>query len=277
MFFQRKNSKKVKNTDASSPKKDKDSRGKNDFFDRAKGGFGALAGSIKSAKNDAEERAEKVQEDVNAGIEAILETGSGILDKAKEDFGGHSDTSRSKELGQGSEEEEQEGEKDMEALSSMLDKAKDKVKNNPDVMGKVNSVLDKVKSHPEVMEKVAEVLHLGKHGSKEKEPKAEDKTKEGETSADNTQDSNILDQAVEEIQAVVAAVEQQETGTDETQVPVEVEAAAETDTPAEAQGDKPEEVQREVEKDNPKNRIDFVGFFAMMFERFCSPADKKKD
>ncbi|VAH61165.1 unnamed protein product [Triticum turgidum subsp. durum] len=207
MFFQRKNSKKVKNTDASSPKKDKDSRGKNDFFDRAKGGFGALAGSIKSAKNDAEERAAKVQEDVNAGIEAILETGSGILEKAKEDVGGHSETSLSKELGQGSEEQ---GQKDMDALSSMLDKAKDKVKSNPDVMEKVNSVLDKVKNHPEVMEKVAEVLHLGKRESKEKEPEAEDKTKEGETSADKTQDSNILDQAVEEIQAVVAAVQQKE-------------------------------------------------------------------
>ncbi|KAF7022638.1 hypothetical protein CFC21_035324 [Triticum aestivum] len=264
MFFQRKNSKKVKNTDASSPKKDKDSRGKNDFFDRAKGGFGALAGSIKSAKNDAEERAAKVQEDVNAGIEAILETGSGILEKAKEDVGGHSETSLSKELGQGSEEQ---GQKDMDALSSMLDKAKDKVKSNPDVMEKVNSVLDKVKNHPEVMEKVAEVLHLGKQ-SKEKEPEAEDKTKEGETSADKTQDSNILDQAVEEIQAVVAAVQQQETTGDETQVPVE--AAAETDAPA-------QEEKREVEKDNPKNRIDFLGFFAMIFERFCSPADKKKD
>ncbi|KAM3330747.1 hypothetical protein ACQJBY_027091 [Aegilops geniculata] len=269
MFFQRKNSKKVKNTDASSPKKDKDSRGKNDFFDRAKGGFGALAGSIKSAKNDAEERAAKVQEDVNAGIEAILETGSGILEKAKEDVGGHSETSRSKELGQGSEEEEEEeqGEKDMDALSSMLDKAKDKVKSNPDVMEKVNSVLHKVKNHPEVMEKVAEVLHLGKQ-SKEKDPEAEDKAKEGETSADKTQDSNILDQAVEEIQAVVAAVQQQETTGDETQVPVE--AAAETDAPA-------QEEKREVEKDNPKNRIDFLRFFAMIFERFCSPADKKKD
>uniref|UniRef100_A0A8R7TUX9 Uncharacterized protein n=2 Tax=Triticum urartu TaxID=4572 RepID=A0A8R7TUX9_TRIUA len=266
MFFQRKNSKKVKNTDASSPKKDKDSRGKNDFFDRAKGGFGALAGSIKSAKNDAEERAAKVQEDVNAGIEAILETGSGILEKAKEDVGGHSETSLSKELGTYRSEEQ--GQKDMDALSSMLDKAKDKVKSNPDVMEKVNSVLDKVKNHPEVMEKVAEVLHLGKRESKEKEPEAEDKTKEGETSADKTQDSNILDQAVEEIQAVVAAVQQQETTGDETQVPVE--AAAETDAPA-------QEEKREVEKDNPKNRIDFLGFFAMIFERFCSPADKKKD
>ncbi|VAH76982.1 unnamed protein product [Triticum turgidum subsp. durum] len=155
----------------------------------------------------------------------------------------------------------------MDALSSMLDKAKDKVKSNPDVMEKVNSVLDKVKNHPEVMEKVAEVLHLGKTESKEKEPEPEDKTKEGETSADKTQDSNILDQAVEEIQAVVAAVQQQETTGDETQVPVQ----------AAAEGDEPEQVKREVEKDNPKNRIDFLGFFAMIFERFCSPADKKKD
>jgi hypothetical protein len=51
MFFQRKNSKKVKEADGSSPKKDKSSRGKNDFFDRTKGGLGALAGSLKSAKN----------------------------------------------------------------------------------------------------------------------------------------------------------------------------------------------------------------------------------
>lgn len=48
MFFQRRNSKKVKDTDGSSPKKDKDGRGKNDFFDRAKGAF---TGSLKSAKN----------------------------------------------------------------------------------------------------------------------------------------------------------------------------------------------------------------------------------
>jgi hypothetical protein len=46
MFFQRKNSKKVKETDGPSPKKDKGSRGKNDFF-----GLGALGGSLKSAKN----------------------------------------------------------------------------------------------------------------------------------------------------------------------------------------------------------------------------------
>jgi len=158
----------------------------------------------------------------------------------------------------------------MEAFkNSMLEK----VKTNPDVMEKVHSVLDKVKGHPEVLGKVAEVLHLGKHESKEKEPEAEEKTKEGETSADKTEDSNILEQAVDEIQAVVAAAQPQETARDETDVPVET--AAETETPAE--GEKPEEAKREVEKDNPKNRIDLVGFFAKLFERFCNPADKKKD
>ncbi|CAM0881418.1 unnamed protein product [Alopecurus aequalis] len=262
MFFQRKNSKKVKDTDASSPKKEKSSRGKNDFL----GGLGALAGGLKSAKNDMEERAEKVQEDVKAGIETILQRGSVTLEKGEEDIGDHSEVSRSNELGQGSEEEQG---KDMDALSSILDKAK----TNPDVMEKVHSVLDKVKSHPEVMEKVADIFHLGKHESKEKEPEAEEKTKEGETSADKTEDSNILEQAVEEIQAVVAAAQPQETARDETEVPVET--AAETETPAE--GEKPDEVKREVEKDNPKNRIDLVGFFAKLFEKFCSPADKKKD
>jgi len=266
MFFQRKNSKKVKDTDGSSPKKDKSSRGKNDFL----GGLGgALTGSLKSAKNDIEERSAKVQEDVKAGIETILQRGSVTLEKAEEDIGSHSEVSRSNELvseGQGSEEEQ--GTKDMETFSSMLDK----VKTNPDVMEKVHSVLDKVKSHPEVLEKVAEVLHLGKHESKEKEPEAEEKTKEGETSADKTEDSNILEQAVEEIQAVVAAAQPQETARDETEVPVET--VAETETPT---GEKPDEVTREVEKDNPKNRIDLVGFFAKLFERFCSPTDKKKD
>lgn len=47
-FFQRKNSKKVKDTDGS--QKD-GSRGKNDLFDRAKGGLDALAGSLQTAKN----------------------------------------------------------------------------------------------------------------------------------------------------------------------------------------------------------------------------------
>ena len=50
MFFQRKNSKKVKDSEGSQ-KKGKDSRGKNDLFDRAKGGLDALAGSLQSAKN----------------------------------------------------------------------------------------------------------------------------------------------------------------------------------------------------------------------------------
>ena len=108
--------------------------------------------------------------------------------------------------------------------------------------------------------------------SNEKEPKAEEKAKEGETSADKTENSNILEQAVEEIQSVVAAAQPQETARNETEVPVET--AAEAETPA---GEKPDEVKREVEKDNPKNRIDLVGFFAMLFEKFCSPADKKKD
>ena len=151
-----------------------------------------------------------------------------------------------------------------------------------------NSVLEKVKSHPEVMEKVkeevmsfAEALHLGKHESKAKEPEAKEMAKEGETtqntdesaSANKTESPNVLEQAVEEIQAVVAAVQQQQTARAETEIPVET--TAETETPAE--GDKPEEAKREVEKDNPKKRIDFLGFFAMLFERFCSPADKKKD
>jgi hypothetical protein len=113
--------------------------------------------------------------------------------------------------------------------------------------------------------------------SKEKEPEAEaeKKAEEGETSVDKTEDSNILEQAVEEIQAVIAAAHPHETARDETEVPVET--AAETETETTAEGEKPEEAKREVEKDNPKNRIDFVGFFAMLFERFCSPADKKKD
>lgn len=50
MFFQRKNSKKVKDSNGSSSKKDKDSRGKN-IFDSAKGGLGALAGTLQTAKN----------------------------------------------------------------------------------------------------------------------------------------------------------------------------------------------------------------------------------
>ncbi|RCV25961.1 hypothetical protein SETIT_5G206800v2 [Setaria italica] len=263
MFFQRKNSKKVKDSEGSQ-KKGKDSRGKNDLFDRAKGGLDALAGSLQSAKNDAETATEKLQGDVKSGIETILHKGSGLIEKAKEELGGHSEASHSKELEQGSEEQ---GNKDMDALSA---------------------VMDKVKSHPEVVEKVkdevkslAHALHLRRHGSKDKEPEAEEKAEEGEAaqnadvaaSADKTEESNV-EQAVEEIQAVVAAVQQEQTApTTETETPTKTDATAETS----AEGEKPEETNREVEKDDPKKRLDFLGFFAMLFERFCSPANKKKD
>jgi hypothetical protein len=267
MFFQRKNSKKVKDSEGSQ-KKGKDSRGKNDLFDRARGGVDALAGSLQSAKNDAETATEKLQGDVKSGIETILHKGSGLLEKAKEEVGGHSEASRSKELEQGSEEQ---GNKDMDAFSA---------------------VMDKVKSHPEVVEKVkdevkslADALHLHRHhGSKDKEPESEAKAEEGEpaqnvdngASADKAEESNVLEQAVEEIQAVVAAVQQQQTtptAETETETPIETAATAETS----AEGEKPEETNREVEKDDPKKRLDFLGFFAMLFERFCSPANKKKD
>ncbi|RLN23612.1 uncharacterized protein C2845_PM07G13230 [Panicum miliaceum] len=267
MFFQRKNSKKVKDPEGSQ-KKGKDSREKNDLFDRAKGGLDALAGSLQSAKNDPESATEKLQGDVKSGIETILHKGSGLLEKAKEEVGGHSEASRSKELEQGSEEQ---GNKDMDAL---------------------NAVMDKVKSHPEVVEKVkdefkslADALHLHRHhGSKDKEPESEAKAEEGEpaqsvdngASADKTEESNVLEQAVGEIQAVVAAVQQQQTtptAETETETPVETAATAETS----AEGEKPEETNREVEKDDPKKRLDFLGFFAMLFERLCSPANKKKD
>lgn len=196
---------------------------------------------------------------------------------------------------------EQEGNKDMDALSA---------------------VMDKVKSHPEVVEKVkdevmslADALHLRRHGkacivfwkipialvasvhpqadretfasslpwtgSKDKEPESEEKTEEGEAaqnvdegaSADKAEEPNVVEQAVEEIQAVVAAVQQQTAPTAETETPTETSVTAETS----AEGDKPEETNREVEKDDPKKRLDFFGFFAMLFERFCSPANKKKD
>ncbi|CAL4949177.1 unnamed protein product [Urochloa decumbens] len=214
MFFQRKNSKKVKDSEGSQKK---GSRGKNDLFDRAKGGLDALAGSLQSAKNDAETATEKLQEDVKSGIETILHKGSGLIEKAKEELGGHSEASRSKEL-----------------------------------------------------------------GSKDKEPVAEEKPEEGEAaqnvdngaSADKTEESNVVEQAVEEIQAVVAAVQQEQTApTTETPTPTENAATAETS----AEGEKPEETNREVEKDDPKKRLDFLGFFAMLFERFCSPGNKKKD
>ncbi|BAS72790.1 Os01g0571166 [Oryza sativa Japonica Group] len=97
MFFQRKNSKKVKDSNGSSSKKDKDSRGKN-IFDSAKGGLGALTGTLQTAKNDAGEKAENLQDDVKTTIGAILRRGSGVLEKAKE-IGGHSEASQSKELG----------------------------------------------------------------------------------------------------------------------------------------------------------------------------------
>ncbi|CAL4963079.1 unnamed protein product [Urochloa decumbens] len=262
MFFQRKNSKKVKDSEGSQKK---GSRGKNDLFDRAKGGLDALAGSLQSAKNDAETATEKLQGDVKSGIETILHKGSGLIEKAKEELGGHSEASRSKELEQGSEEQ---GSKDMDALSK---------------------VMDKVKSHPEVMEKVkdevkslADALHLHRHGAKDKEPVAEEKPEEGEAaqnvdngvSADKTEESNVVEQVVEEIQAVVAAVQQEQTApTTETPTPTENAATAETS----AEGEKSEETNREVEKDDPKKRLDFLGFFAMLFERFCSPGNKKKD
>ncbi|KAJ1283994.1 hypothetical protein BS78_03G170600 [Paspalum vaginatum] len=265
MFFQRKNSKKVKDSEGSQ-KKGKDSHGKKGLFDSAKVGLDALAGSFQSAKNDAETATEKLQGDMKSGIETILHKGSGLLEKAKEELGGHSEASRPKELEQGGEEE---GNKDMDAFSA---------------------VIDKVKSHPEVMEKVkdevkslADALHLHRHGSKDKEPEAEGKAEEGEAaqnvdegqSADKTEDSNVLEQAVEEIQAVVAAVQQHTapTAETETEIPVETAAAAETS----AEGDKPEETNREVEKDDPNKRLDFFGYFAMLFERFCCPASKKKD
>ena len=118
-------------------------------------------------------------------------------------------------------------------------------------------------------------------GSKDKDPEAEAKAEEGEAgqkveggaSADKTEEPNVLEQAVEEIQSVVAAVQQQQatpTAETETETPTET---AETS----AEGEKPEETNREVEKDDPKKRLDFLGFFAMLFERFCSPANKKKD
>ncbi|KAL6882112.1 hypothetical protein ACP4OV_011584 [Aristida adscensionis] len=258
-IFQRKNSKKVKDTDGSQ-KKDKNNRGKNDLFDRAKGGLGALAGSLQSAKNDAESATEKLQEDVKSGIETILHKGSGILEKAKEELGSHSEASLSKELDEKASEEQ--GGKNMETLTA---------------------VIDKVKSNPEAVEKegvlsLAEAFHLREHESKDKEPEAEEKANEGETaqnvdesaSADKNEGLSAVEQAVEEIQSVVAAVQQ--TTRAETEAPTET-ATAETS----AAGEKPEEAKPAVEKDDPSKRIDFLGFFAMLFERFCSPANKKKD
>ncbi|TVU34187.1 hypothetical protein EJB05_16018 [Eragrostis curvula] len=249
-IFQRKNSKRAKETDGSL-KKDS-SRGKNDLFHRARGGLDALAGSLQSAKNDTEAATEKFQGNVKSGIETILNTGSDILEKAKAELGSHSEASRSKELEQGSEEQ---GSKNMEAL---------------------NAVLDKVKSNPEVMEKVkgevmnlAEAFHLTKHEPEEKANDGEAaKDDDVSASADKTEGLDAVEHAVEEIQAVVAGVQQQ-TARDETETEA---AAAETS----AEGEKPEATTRE-EKDDPSKRIGFLGFFAMLFERFCSPANKKKD
>ncbi|CAO2179510.1 unnamed protein product [Urochloa humidicola] len=266
MFFQRKNSKKVKDSEGSQKK---GSRGKNDLFERAKGGLDALAGSLQSAKNDAETATDKLQGDVKSGIETILHKGSGLIDKAKEELGGHSEASRSKELEQASEEQ---GSKDMDALSKVMEKVKDEVKSHPEMVEKVK---DEVKS-------LADALHLHRHGPKDKEPVAEEKPEEAKAaqnvdngaSADKTEESNVVQQAVEEIQAVVAAVQQEQTApTTETETPTENAATAE----ASAEGEKPEEANREAEKDDPKKRLDFLGFFAMLFERFCSPANKKKD
>jgi len=156
-------------------------------------------------------------------------------------------------------------------------------------MDAFNKVMDKVKSHPEVVEKVkdevkslADALHLHRHhGSKDKEPESEAKAEptqnvDNGAPADKAEESNVLEQAVEEIQAVVAAVQQQQTTpTAETGTVTPTETAATAETSAE--GEKPEETNREVEKDDPKKRLDFLGFFAMLFERFCSPANKKKD
>lgn len=262
-IFQRKNSKRVKETDGS-PKKDRDSsRGKKDLFDRAKGGLDTLAGSLQSVKNDAEAATEKLQGDVKSGIETILHTGSGILEKAKAELGSHSEATRSKELEQGSEEQ---GSKNMEAFSSVLDK----VKSNPEVVEKVEE---------EVMN-LADALHLTKHESKE--PESGEKANDGDaaqnvdegTSADNTAGLGAVEHVVEEIQAAVAAVQQQQTARDETQTEASTEVAA---GEASAEGEKPEATTREVEKDDPSKRMDFFGFFAMLLERFCSPANKKKD
>ncbi|KAL5228444.1 hypothetical protein ABZP36_016709 [Zizania latifolia] len=259
MFFQRKNSKKVKDSDGS--QKDKTSRRKNSILGSAKGGLGALAGTLQPAKNDAEERAGNIQGDAKASMETIMHTGSGIVEKVK-DIGHHSEASQSKEVEQGSEEQ---GKKDMEAVSEVLDK----VNISPEVV-------DKVK---EEVISLAHALHLGEH---DKETESDEKAKEGETtqngdesaSASKTEDSGLVEQFVEEIQAVVSAVQQQQLQVSDGAAPEATsEAAAETS----AEGDKPEEAAREVEKDDPKKRLDFAGFFAMLFERFCSPGNKKKD
>ncbi|PWZ30617.1 hypothetical protein Zm00014a_029987 [Zea mays] len=283
MFFQRKKSKKAKDS-RGSQKKGKDGRGKNDLFDRAKGGLDALAGSLQEAKKDAETATEKLQGDVKSGMETIRHKGSGLLEKAKEELGSHSDASRSsKELERGS--EEQGNNKDMDAFGAVMDK----VKGHPEAMEKVSAVMDKVKSHPEMVEKVkdevtslAGALRLRRHGSEDKEAESEEKAEGGEAkqsvdegaSDGKAGEPGVLEQAVQEIQAVAAALQQ--TAEPEAEIPAETAAAAPA-AETSAGGDRPEETNGEVEKDDPKKRLDFAGFFAMLLERFCSPASKKKD
>lgn len=48
---------------------------------------------------DAEAAAQKLQGDVKSGIDTIMQTGSGILEKAKAEFGSQSEATRSKEPG----------------------------------------------------------------------------------------------------------------------------------------------------------------------------------
>ncbi|XP_006644299.1 uncharacterized protein LOC102713681 [Oryza brachyantha] len=260
MFFQRKNSKKVKDSNGSSSKKDKDSRRKN-IFDSANGGLGSIVGTLQTTKNDAEESAGNLQDDVKTTLGSIIH------------IEGHSEARQSKDLEQGSEEQ---GKKDMEAFNKVIDKVKD-VKSNPEVVEKLDKVKEEITS-------LAHALHLGKH---DKEPEPEEKAKEGEAaknadegaSASKAEDSNVAVQAVEEIQAVVAAVQQQlHPGAEgaATETANEAEAAAETSAAA-AAGEEPEESKRDVEKDDPSKRLGFIGYFAMLFERFCNPGNKKKD
>jgi hypothetical protein len=47
---------------------------------------------------------------------------------------------------------------------------------------------------------------------------------------------------------------------------------------ASVEEEKPEAAKmREVEKNDQMKRTDFFGFFVMLFERICSPTNKKKD
>jgi hypothetical protein len=123
------------------------------------------------------------------------------------------------------------------------------------------------------------ILHL-RTWTESKETESEEKAKDGEatqnadeSTSGKTEDLAAVQHAAEEIQAFVAGVQQQ-TARDETEPGAStVVAAAE----ASADGEKPEATTREVEKDDQTKRIGFFGFFAMLFERFCSPANKKKD